>query len=761
MAMDAEVRRQILLGISVDGTDAPGKLTAEIARLNAQIKTTSEEFATSTGGAKEYTKEIIALVGQITKLQKLLNELAKGEKELAAAHNEAANAAKEEFLAEMNLDAALQKISASEKQLAQDEQRMLKERLAMIQAMKDGVVVMGHNGQALIDDALAELKAAEAAKKLTTEEEKLTQSILAAGRAQSGMTGATAQFTAQANQGVQASNRFGYGMLNISHAIQDAQYGFGAVLNNIPLVVTALGGGPGLAGTIMVVGVALNAAAPYIKDFAANLGLVTDASKVVSDGLEANKDKLKALTDKPWKVEVDYVAIEETTKKIEDLEERKRALDETKDKFGDKAVGEHGKDAIRAGGGRDAVVGQIQAAIRASGRERALYDESDIQWLRIHEVTQKSFETSATKLTGPARWLAEHEASVAAGRAEAIRDRMRKQLRAKAEKLAGGVAAGDEGDIAGVGALMKAAPGVFGEDFAHEFGMMPKTAQEAQNLEDAEIRRNDREDRAIKLRKKKEIERQQLIDRGAANAFAMNQQRAQDITREATRVATQLAKDISPGGLPAQVAGGFAAGATDEMVRDKVRSLVEQRAQVAGVPASMMKEVVGEIIGKEIDKIRAEAAANSGDLRQGAAEIVNEMAARLAQQQDTAARKPINRAARDASDAAKARQQAVAEDIQAHTGFSPEVAQVAAKDAINRMRHGMDQTTASWAAVNDMMEHLVLINIETAGNQALFMQKLAHLEARIQGAQQNVRQVNRAAQRMNNARPAMQGWQQR
>jgi hypothetical protein len=73
-------------------------------------------------------------------------------------------------------------------------------------------------------------------------------------------------------QGSAAMGRFGYGILNVAHAAQDAQYGLGAVLNNIPLVTQSIvqaipalerfsqkiGGPMGLAGAAMLLAVAGN-----------------------------------------------------------------------------------------------------------------------------------------------------------------------------------------------------------------------------------------------------------------------------------------------------------------------------------------------------------------------------------------------------------------------------------------------------------------------------------------------------------------------
>lgn len=48
------------------------------------------------------------------------------------------------------------------------------------------------------------------------------------------------------------------GFLELSRAIEDAQYGFRGVVNNIPQIVMLFGGGAGLAGAISIASVALN-----------------------------------------------------------------------------------------------------------------------------------------------------------------------------------------------------------------------------------------------------------------------------------------------------------------------------------------------------------------------------------------------------------------------------------------------------------------------------------------------------------------------
>ena len=50
----------------------------------------------------------------------------------------------------------------------------------------------------------------------------------------------------------------GYGLLMLSEAVEDSQYGLNAVVNNIPRMVMAFGGAAGLAGAVSLAAVALN-----------------------------------------------------------------------------------------------------------------------------------------------------------------------------------------------------------------------------------------------------------------------------------------------------------------------------------------------------------------------------------------------------------------------------------------------------------------------------------------------------------------------
>jgi hypothetical protein len=169
-------------------------------------------------------------------------------------------------------------------------------------------------------------KTARAYKAKTFEVEKAADGITrytavtdAGARASKG--GASAM-----DEGTKSTKQFGLGILNISHAIQDAQYGFGAVVNNIALVTQSLGGGPGLAGTAMVVGVAVSVLSNNIKGLAQSVGALEDPTVKAAVTLADLKEKIKEVEEKPHKIDVDYQAIEAARKEVDALEKKLAAF---------------------------------------------------------------------------------------------------------------------------------------------------------------------------------------------------------------------------------------------------------------------------------------------------------------------------------------------------------------------------------------------------------------------------------------------------
>lgn len=96
----------------------------------------------------------------------------------------------------------------------------------------------------------------------------LAQAVTQAQQAGQRMTQAINQGTKQGG-GLAGSAQ---GLLNISRAIDDVQYGFRGVINNIEGIVTGLGFGAGVAGAATIAAVALNAIVPKIAEIVTATG---------------------------------------------------------------------------------------------------------------------------------------------------------------------------------------------------------------------------------------------------------------------------------------------------------------------------------------------------------------------------------------------------------------------------------------------------------------------------------------------------------
>lgn len=93
-----------------------------------------------------------------------------------------------------------------------------------------------------------------------------------------------------------AHNKMGRGVLQASYAVQDftsvlqggggLSRALGSVQNNIPVLLSGLGVGAGLAGTISLVSVGLGAAIPLISKFAGELGLAAKPADEATAAIE-------------------------------------------------------------------------------------------------------------------------------------------------------------------------------------------------------------------------------------------------------------------------------------------------------------------------------------------------------------------------------------------------------------------------------------------------------------------------------------------
>lgn len=124
-----------------------------------------------------------------------------------------------------------------------------------------------------------------------------------------------------------------------SQGLEDLQYGIGGVLNNIPMLVTSLGGGLGLAAGISVVSVGINQLIKHWGDLSALFGGEANQIPILTNSLEGVEDRLKKINDQLEKYRkqqsltneqlADYNKLSEEQIKLEDKklafeQERKR-----------------------------------------------------------------------------------------------------------------------------------------------------------------------------------------------------------------------------------------------------------------------------------------------------------------------------------------------------------------------------------------------------------------------------------------------------
>ncbi len=77
------------------------------------------------------------------------------------------------------------------------------------------------------------------------------------------------------------------GLMQASYLIDDLQYGFSAIVNNIPQLVAGMGGGPGLAGAIGIAAVAVNVLSKHWDEF---VGKIKETGPAIEDAFKHAKE---------------------------------------------------------------------------------------------------------------------------------------------------------------------------------------------------------------------------------------------------------------------------------------------------------------------------------------------------------------------------------------------------------------------------------------------------------------------------------------
>ena len=167
-------------------------------------------------------------------------------------------------------------------------------------------------------------------------------------------TGAVDRSTVTTNGAAQAkeklaksSNNGAMGLLALSNAVQDVQYGFGGIINNIPGIVSGMGLGMGVAGAAQIAGVAFGflnknvdlfgteaaAAAKEATTTANEATALANSTQRAADAAADAAKKYAALNAALKKTEADYKAVSsasdeaiESAKRLQDIETKRGDL---------------------------------------------------------------------------------------------------------------------------------------------------------------------------------------------------------------------------------------------------------------------------------------------------------------------------------------------------------------------------------------------------------------------------------------------------
>jgi hypothetical protein len=216
------------------------------------------------------------------------------------------------------------------------------------------------NAYGKFDDTL--LKAYDATRQVTV--------------ATNGATEAKKKLTQADKDAAKASTQSAMGFMALSNAVQDVQYGFGGIINNIPGIVSGMGLGMGVAGAAQIAGVAFGvlnknvdifgteaaAAAKEATSTANEATALANSTQRAADAAADAAKKYAELNAELKKTEADYKAV--STASDEAIESAKRLQDiETKrgDLQSELAMAEI--DAMAAGG----QISKDDAAARREG----------------------------------------------------------------------------------------------------------------------------------------------------------------------------------------------------------------------------------------------------------------------------------------------------------------------------------------------------------------------------------------------------------
>jgi hypothetical protein len=504
------------------------------------------------------------------------------------------------------------------------------------------------------------------------------------------------------------ANRYGLAVLNVSHAFQDLQYGMAAALNNIPLITTSLGFGPGVAGAVMAAGVAIELLRGQVGDLGVALGYAEDPIRKVGSSIDEVKKKIEAIESKTFKFAVDYKDLDEAEARLARLVKLKGLVEGTAETKTEKTFSQVAQDiATGPAGGSDALskaVGDIEAT---RGVEHGSPVDINIvrnanrmiDMLRRRQATENPISAWVT-----GKIIADMER-----RRDASQRNIEGARAGFVQEEVGAFLAGESGAVARMKGRVAEFPGAFTKAGGEAIASMPGSAEEmaateARNLAARQAVGLDIANRADfdKWKKADDAARKKK----AADARRAATERQQEIDRQAALFGGEFDDVRGPGSLDAAILNRATAGRTAAQIQGELGG--QMRTQLAGkVADDMVGEVADAIVKRAVDKVRAEVAAAGGGPA-GVAAVVDERIDKL----DRTAQAGVNRqraaANRAAREDATGFEQALAGEMMSAAGgrLNPQGALAAAKDAVRNMREGQGMQQAAWNALFSTLEEL-------------------------------------------------------
>jgi hypothetical protein len=123
------------------------------------------------------------------------------------------------------------------------------------------------------------------------------------------------------DKATKASGNLGRGLLEASRGLEDLQYGFAGVVNNIPVMVERFGGSAGLAAAISLVAIGINIAIPRVKALWEAFEEMSGKIKEPTSAIETLTKRIDEIKEKKILLAVDRKELDEAEKQVKRLKQ--------------------------------------------------------------------------------------------------------------------------------------------------------------------------------------------------------------------------------------------------------------------------------------------------------------------------------------------------------------------------------------------------------------------------------------------------------